>query len=166
MLLKRLYNLSEEQVEYQLRDRLSFLRFVQLGLGDSLPDSRTIWLYADQLAKAIGARELFEEFHRQLAERGWLIKEGVLVDATFVAIPRQFNSRDDNAKINEGETPAGWLKRPRKLAQQDLTARWGKKNSLTYYVYTNHVKVGAKQSLFVTSRRPTPVRTTVSRCLS
>lgn len=42
MVLKRLYNLSDEQVEYQLRDRLSFLRFVQLGLGDSGPDSRTI----------------------------------------------------------------------------------------------------------------------------
>jgi IS5 family transposase len=56
MVLKRLYNLSDEQMEYQLRDRLSFLRFVQLGLGDSVPDSRTIWLYADRLAKADGAR--------------------------------------------------------------------------------------------------------------
>ena len=93
MVLKRLYNLSDEQVEYQLRDRLSFLRFVQLGLGDSVPDSRTIWLYADQLAKANGARELFEEFNRQLAERGLLVKEGVMVDATFVEVPRQRNSR-------------------------------------------------------------------------
>jgi hypothetical protein len=76
MVLKRLYNLSDEQVEYQLRDRLSFLRFVQLGLGDSLPDSRAIWLYADQLAKANGTRELFDEFNRQLAERGLLVKEG------------------------------------------------------------------------------------------
>ena len=84
MLLKRLHNLSDEQVEYQLRDRLSFLCFVQLGLGESVPDSRAIWLYADKLAKANGARELFEEFNRQLAERGLLVKEGVMVDATFV----------------------------------------------------------------------------------
>ena len=33
MVLKRLYNLSDEQMEYQLRDRLSFLRFAGLGLG-------------------------------------------------------------------------------------------------------------------------------------
>ena len=84
MVLKLLYNLSNEQVEYQLRDRLSFLRFVQLGLGESVPDSRAIWLYADKLAKANGARELFEEFNPQLAERGLLVKEGVMVDATFV----------------------------------------------------------------------------------
>lgn len=60
LVLKRLYNLSDEQMEYQLRDRLSFLRFARLGLGDAVPDSRTIWLYGDQLAKANGARELFE----------------------------------------------------------------------------------------------------------
>ena len=144
MVLKRLYNLSDEQVEYQLRDRLSFLRFVQLGLGDSVPDSRTIWLYADQLAKANGARELFDEFNRQLAERGLLVKEGVIVDATFVEVPRQRNSREYNEKIKQGETPAEWLKQPRKLAQKDVTARWAKKNSQTFYGYKDHVKVGAK----------------------
>ena len=44
LILKRLYNLSDEQTEYQVRDRLSFLRFARLGLGDAIPDSRTIWL--------------------------------------------------------------------------------------------------------------------------
>jgi IS5 family transposase len=147
MVLKRLYNLSDEQVEYQLRDRLSFLRFVQLGLGDSVPDSRTIWLYADQLAKADGARELFNEFNRQLAERGLLVKEGVMVDATFVEVPRQRNSREDNAKIKQGETPTEWSKQPRKLAQKDVDARWTKKNSQSFYGYKDHVKVGAKTKL-------------------
>lgn len=144
MVLKRLYNLSDEQMEYQLRDRLSFLRFAGLGLGDAVPDSRTIWLYADQLAKANGAHELFEAFNRQLAERGLLVKEGVMVDATFVEVPRQRNSREDNAKIKQGETPEAWLKQPRKLAQKDMEARWVKKNSQSYYGYKDHVKVGAK----------------------
>lgn len=144
MVLKHLYNLSDEQMEYQLRDRLSFLRFAGLGLGDAVPDSRTIWLYADQLAKANGALELFEAFHRQLAERGLLVKEGMMVDATFVEVPRQRNCREDNAKIKQGETPEGWLKQPRKLAQKDMDARWTKKNSQSFYGYKDHVKVGAK----------------------
>jgi len=149
LVLKRLYNLSDEQMEYQLRDRLSFLRFVRLGLGDAVPDSRTIWLYADQLAKADGARELFEAFNRQLAERGLLVKEGVMVDATFVEVPRQRNCREDNAKIKQGETPEEWLKQPRKLAQKDVDARWTKKNNQTFYGYKDHVKVGAKTKLIL-----------------
>jgi IS5 family transposase len=147
MVLKRLYNLSDEQMEYQLRDRLSFLRFAGLGLGDAVPDSRTIWLYADQLAKADGARELFDTFNRQLAERGVLIKEGVMVDATFVEVPRQRNSREENAKIKRGGTPDDWVKQPRKLAQKDVDARWTKKNDQSFYGYKDHVKVGAKTKL-------------------
>ena len=150
LVLKRLYNLSDEQMEYQLRDRLSFMRFAKLGLGDAVPDSRTIWLYADQLAKADGARELFEAFNRQLAERGLLVKEGVMVDATFVEVPRQRNSREDNAKVKQGETPEQWLKQPRKLAQKDLAARWTKKNKQSFYGYKDHVKVGRKTKLIRT----------------
>jgi IS5 family transposase len=147
LVLKRLYNLSDEQMEYQLRDRLSFLRFVRLGLGDAVPDSRTIWLYADQLAKADGARKLFEAFNQQLAERGLLVKEGMMVDATFVEVPRQRNTREDNAKIKQSETPAEWSQQPRKLAQKDVDARWTKKNNQSFYGYKDHVKVGAKTKL-------------------
>jgi IS5 family transposase len=147
LVLKRLYNLSDEQMAYQLRDRLSFLRFVRLGLGDAVPDSRTIWLYADQLAKADGARKLFEAFNQQLAERGLLVKEGMMVDATFVEVPRQRNTREDNAKIKQGETPAEWSQQPRKRAQKDVDARWTKKNNQSFYGYKDHVKVGAKTKL-------------------
>lgn len=147
LVLKRLYNLSDEQAEFQIRDRISFQSFVGVGLGASVPDSRTIWLYADQLAKADAARELFDVFNRQLAERGLLVKEGVMVDATFVEVPRQRNSREDNAKVKQGETPEGWENQPRKLAQKDLDARWTKKNKETFYGYKDHVKVGAKTKL-------------------
>ncbi len=47
-----LYNLSDDQVEYQLRDRLSFMRFLGLGLEDRVPDAKTVWLYREQLAQA------------------------------------------------------------------------------------------------------------------
>jgi IS5 family transposase len=164
MVLKRLYNLSDEQMEYQLRDRLSFMRFAGLGLGDTVPDSRTIWLYADQLAKADGARELFDAFNRQLAERGLLVKEGVMVDATFVEVPRQRNSREDNTKIKQGETPEAWLKQPRKRAQKDVDARWAKKNKQSYYGYKDHVKVGVKTK-FIHGFSVTPASTHDSQAM-
>ena len=51
IILCELYNLSDEQVEYQVRDRLSFMRFPGLGLEDPVPDARTIWLDREQLAQ-------------------------------------------------------------------------------------------------------------------
>ncbi len=141
LVLKRLYNRSDEQMEYQLRDRLSFLRFVRHGLGDAVPDSRTIWLYAEQLAKVDGVRELFAAFNRQLAERCLLVKEGVMVDATFVEVPRQRNTREDNARIKQGETPAEWLQPPRKLAQKDVAAAskaWARNTSVAASPATAH----------------------------
>jgi transposase, IS5 family len=155
LLLKRLYNLSDEQTEYQLRDRLSFLRFAGLGLGSPVPDSRTIWLYNELLAKADGARQLFEAFNAQLEAQGLLVQQGVLVDATIVEVPRQRNNREDNALLKAGETPPSWKKQPRKLAQKDVDARWTKKNHETFYGYKDHVKT-AEQTKFIVDYRVTP----------
>ncbi len=52
IVLCELYNLSDDQVEYQLRDRFSFMRFLGLGLEDKVPDAKTVWLYREQLAQA------------------------------------------------------------------------------------------------------------------
>ena len=51
IVLCELYNLSDEQLEYQLRDRLSFMRFLGLGLADRVPDATTVWLYRERLAQ-------------------------------------------------------------------------------------------------------------------
>jgi IS5 family transposase len=155
LLLKRLYNLSDEQTEYQLRDRLSFLRFARLGLGDEVPDSRTIWLYGEQLSKADGARKLFDVFNQQLLARGLMAKEGIMVDATFVEVPRQRNTREENATIKQGETPSDWKKQPRKLAQKDVDGRWTKKGDQVFYGYKNHVKTTEKTK-FIANYVPTP----------
>ena len=49
LVLSALYNLSDDRIEYQVRDRLSFMRFLGLGLGDRVPDAKTVWLYRDEL---------------------------------------------------------------------------------------------------------------------
>lgn len=149
LLLKRLYNLSDEQTEYQLRDRLSFLRFARLGLGDKVPDSRTIWLYGEELKQREGARRLFEAFKAQLQARGLMVQSGVLVDATLVVVPKQRNPREENAQIKAGETPPDWQKQPRKLAQKDVDARWTKRYHQTHYGYKNHVKTCERTKLIL-----------------
>jgi IS5 family transposase len=65
-----------------------------------------IWLYGDVLSKADGARKLFGVFAQQLQAKGLLLKEGVMVDATFVEVPGQRNFREENAQVKQGEVPA------------------------------------------------------------
>ena len=72
IVLCALYNLSDDQVEYQLRDRLSFMRFLGLGLEDRVPDAKTVWLYREQLAQAGMIEGLFDRFDGYLKKRGYL----------------------------------------------------------------------------------------------
>jgi transposase, IS5 family len=86
LVLQTLYTLSDDQTEYQLRDRLSFMRFAGLALHDSVPDAKTIWLFREQLTRAGVLGRLFERFERLLHERGYLAMGGQIVDATVVRL--------------------------------------------------------------------------------
>ena len=147
IVLCELYNLSDDQVEFQLRDRLSFIRFLGLGLEDPVPDAKTVWLYREQLAQAGLVERLFDEFDGDLKARGWLAMGGQIVDASIVPVPKQRNGRDENATIKAGETPADWEKRPAKRAQKDTDARWTRKHGKSHFGYKNHVNVDRRHKL-------------------
>src|SRR3546814_5412221 len=91
-------------MEYQLRDRLSFMRFVGLGLGDAVPDAKTLWLYREALTQAGAVEGLFNQFDGYLKAKGYLAMGGQIIDATIVPTPRQRNSREDNAAVKAGKT--------------------------------------------------------------
>ena len=135
LVLQSLYNLSDEQIEYQVRDRLSFTRFLGLGFENRIPDGTTLWLFREKLAKAGLIDKLFERFGQHLEAKGYLARGGQMVDATIVAVPRQRNSRDENEQIKSGTTPEGWKKRPSKNRQKDKDARWTKKHGRSFFGY-------------------------------
>ncbi len=145
LVLQALYNLSDEQTEYQILDRLSFMRFLGLDLDDDVPDSRTIWLFRETLRKAEAVEKLFAQFDAMLSAAGFEASGGQIVDATFVEAPRQRNSRKDNDDIKKGETPADWSKK--KKAHKDRDARWTKKNNVNFYGYKNHVNADRKYKI-------------------
>lgn len=151
IVLQKYYALSEEQTEFQILDRFSFMRFLKVAPGDDLPDKNTIWDFKEKLGTE-GVVELFEQFSQQLGEAGVYGKEGVIVDASFVDVPRQRNTREENASIKKGETPKDWKEQPNKLRQKDLDARWTKKNNELHYGYKNHVKCDAATKLIKTCR--------------
>ena len=63
-------NLSDERAEFLINDRLSFMRFLGLGLSDRVPDARTIWLFREKLTKAGAIKTLFERFDATLSHVG------------------------------------------------------------------------------------------------
>jgi IS5 family transposase len=164
LVLQRIYNLSDEKTEYHIRDSLSFHRFLRLEVGDRVPDSRTIWQFRENLMKGDVIKELFESFNQKLLERGVITKTGTLVDASFVTVPKQRNSQEDNKLIAEGKTPAAWKDNPRVQAQKDTDARWTKKGLESYYGYKNHVKVD-RESKIIVSYLVTPASTNDGKML-
>ncbi len=143
LILQRLYHLSDEQVEFQITDRLSFTRFLELKLGSKIPDFFTGWRFREALSGAGVVKDLFNRFTRHLEEKGVIGKTGMIVDASFVEVPRQRNSREENKKIKEGTVPPAWKDDPDKLAHKDVDARWTKKNHETFYGYKDHVRTDA-----------------------
>lgn len=148
IILQRLYNLSDEQTEFQLTDRSSFKRFVGLEFSHKVPDTNTIWTFKEKLKVDENERRLFNCFYAELKKQQLIVSEGKMVDASFHEVPRQRNSREENKIIKEGEIPEDWQedKNKKKLRQKDIDARWTKKNNETFYGYKNHVKadVGSK----------------------
>jgi IS5 family transposase len=149
-LLQKWNNISDDNAEYMVNDRLSFQRFLGMELGEKSPDAKTIWLFKEKLGKD-GLQELFELFNGKLNALGIITRDGSLVDASFVEVPKQRNNRDENAKIKSGEIPEEWTnpKNVNKLEQKDTDARWTKKGGQSYYGYKDHVKVD-KDSKIIT----------------
>lgn len=147
LVLQRYYNLSDEQAEYQINDRLSFQKFLGITLADTVPDQKTIWLFREMLGRGDGVKKLFKSFEKHLASKGLVGREGKIVDASFVDVPRQRNSRDDNDKIKNGEVPELFGRNENVREQKDVDARWTKKNNEVHYGYKDHVKADAKTKL-------------------
>lgn len=136
-----MYNISDAQAEFQIKDRLSFMRFLDLGLSKKVPDEKTIWLFREQLLEAKIMDKLFKTFDKYLSKQGFAAKAGMIVDASIVEVPRQRNTKDENKQVKEGEVPQDWQENPNKLRQKDVEARWTKKNAQNYYGYKNHINV-------------------------
>lgn len=122
LVLQTLYTLSDDQAEYQIRDRLSFMRFVGLALHDAVPDAKTIWLFREQLVRAGAFDPLFARFDAALRDKGWLAMGGQIVDATVVEARRPRLTREEKDTIKGGGVPEDWS--PARRAQIDTEGRW------------------------------------------
>ena len=141
LVLKRLYNLSDEQMEYQLLDRMSYKRFCGLASAVTIPDRTTVWTFENRIGEA-GAKVLFDGVTAQLLKHGFIARGGQIVDATLVPAPKQRNSREENKLVREGAMPADW--KPAKRRQKDTDATWTKKHGKNHFGYKLSINVDAK----------------------
>ena len=149
LVLQRVYNLSDDQTEYQINDRISFMRFLGLSISDRIPDAKTIWLFRDTLVKANVIKKLFDKFTNKLDEEHIITRTGSILDATFIEAPIQRNHGDEEKQVRKGEVPEEWKKpeNKNKLRQKDVDAKHTRKGNKSYYGYKNHIKADADSKL-------------------
>jgi IS5 family transposase len=150
LVLAALYNLSDEALEFQVRDRLSFMRFLGLDLHHPVPDATTIWLFREALVKAGKIDALFDLFKQHLEAKGFIARGGQIIDATIVDAPKQRNTREENEEVKNGETPKAWQEKPAKNRQKDKDASWTKKHGKSYFGYKNHIGIDKTHKLIRT----------------
>jgi IS5 family transposase len=154
LILQKLYNIADDATEYLIKDRLSFQRFLGLALSDIVPDAKTIWNYREELKESKVLDTVFYRFIRQMEEKEIITHSGSIVDATFIEVPRQRNTRKENRELQEGKIPEEWQKKKNrhKLRQKDTDARWITKNKERHYGYKDHVKVDKKSKIITRYR--------------
>lgn len=145
LILQTLYNLSDDSLEQQVLDRLSFMRFLGLGMGDDVPDSKTIWAFRESLKKQDLVEKLFDRFNAYLNQAGFTAQRGQIVDASIVKVPTRHDRKEIDDKIKNGEEVGEWKSATR--SQKDVNARWTMKNKKAYFGYKNHIAVDVKFKL-------------------
>src|SRR5471030_3207041 len=133
LLIQQLFNLSDEQMEFQLLDRLSFQRFVGLRTSSQIPDRTTIWTFKERLIQAGASESIFDAVNRQLSIHGYMARGGQMIDASIVQAPKQSIKKEEKAIVAENAMPADWS--PAKRRQKDIEARWTKKHGKSYFGY-------------------------------
>jgi IS5 family transposase len=132
LVVQQMFNLSDEQMEFQLLDRLSFQRFVGLRDSSQIPDRTTIWTFKERLIEAGASESIFEAVNRQLSMQGYIARCGQMIDASIVPAPKQSIRKDEKEMVREGAMPIEW--KPAKRRQKDVEARWTKHNK-SYFGY-------------------------------
>lgn len=163
LVLQSLYNLPDERTEFAIRDRLSFMRFLGIGVGDRVPDATTIWLFREQLTQSNAIEKLFVRFETVLQQQGYSARSGQILDASLIAAPRQHNTSLEKEAIIEGKSASEiWPDTPSKAAQKDTDARWTVKFSqgkvrldgsgsrdlaIPVFGYKNHIGIDRRYGL-------------------
>ena len=149
LVLQASHSLSDERTEFLIKDRLSFMRFLGLGLSDPVPDANTIWTFREAVTRAeIAGRPaiegLFSAYDMALRQAGFLAMGGQIVDATVVAVPKQRNTEAEKADLKAGCVPDAWKAKPAEDGSKRIDL------AVPAFGYKNHVCIDRRHGLIRT----------------
>ena len=154
LVLQRLYNLSDDHTtlqKFQINDRTTFMRFLNLGLNVKVPNAKMIRKFRNDLTMNSVPRTLFRIFDERLRGESLITHNGSIIVAKFVEAPRQRNTPEENEHIKKSQTPPELEKEDQKyeVAQKDQDALWGRKGDEHHYGYKNHIKKDSDSKLIM-----------------
>lgn len=118
------HNLSDARIEFMIRDRLSWLRFLGLPLGYRTPDENTIWHFRNRLTETGTLKRDMKTFDWQLQKKGYISMSGQNADASLVPAPKQRNTEGERDAIKSGKSAQEiWSDNKNKAAQKDIDVR-------------------------------------------
>lgn len=137
MLLQAWYGLSDEELEFQIHDRLSFRNF--LGFPERIPDFTTVWKVRERLKKAGVDKKIWKELQRQLDDKGYKVKGGVIQDASFIEADlgrkrywKEKKAKKKGRKVEYSE---------KQKSHMDRDGSFSVKHGQVHYGYKSHVKL-------------------------
>lgn len=137
MLLQAWYGLSDPELEFQVHDRLSFRNF--LDFPKSIPDFSTIWKIRERLKDAGIESKIWDELQKQLDDKGYTVKKGVIQDATFVEADLGKKRYYKEKKAKEKGEKIEYTEKQKRHIDKDGT--FAIKNNQVHYGYKSHTKV-------------------------
>lgn len=133
LFLQASYGISDEELEYQVADRISFQRF--LGFPNNIPDYTTVWYFREELSEGEKIENIWKEVKKQIEENGIKMSKGVIQDATFI--------HADPGKKNSGMNERG----DGEPSSRNEDASWTRKNNKSIFGYKKHTKTDAKTEI-------------------
>lgn len=112
MVLQGRYSLSDYEAERQANDGISFRHF--LNYPSTIPDRSTIWRFRERLESQGKVHLIWNELQRQLDEKGYKIKRGVIQDASFIT-------------TDPGHAPADKPRGDQAKTRRSRDGSWGKR---------------------------------------
>ena len=135
LFLQSIYSISDEQIEKEIHDSISFMNFPDHP--DRLPDSTAIWMFRERLSTTGRDRVIWNELQRQLDSKGIKIRKGTMQDATFITSDPGHEKHQETREL--GKT------------RRSKDGTFTKKDSKTFFGYKGHILTDDNSVPFIKS---------------
>ncbi len=136
LLLQQWYTLSDEELEYQIHDRISFRKF--LDFPEKIPDYSTVWRFRERLSETNTLKKVWTELQHQMDNKGLTVKSGVIQDASFIEADLGRKKHYEEKKAEKRGEKIDYSNKQK--AHMDADGTFSVKHGQVHYGYKLHEK--------------------------